>query len=70
MRIKATRDPLEARRTEYPQLGDQMDAMLALAEALEKQGIQLPQKTKDWISTCNRIKKKYPVKTPRLKELP
>lgn len=70
MRIKATRDPLQARSTEYPQLGDQIDALLALAEALEQQGITLPQKTKDWISACNRVKKKYPVKTPRLKELP
>jgi hypothetical protein len=68
MRIKLSRDARGARHAEYPPVGDQIDAIMALAKALEAQGIKLPEKTKDWISKCEQVKKKYPIRKTKLVE--
>lgn len=50
----------ERRRREYPDIGDQLDAVYKLARKLREQGHQLPPETEQWIDHCQEVKTKYP----------
>lgn len=52
--------PLRAR--EYPGMGDQLDAVFKLAQALRDQGTVLPDDVLAWVDQCERVKAKYPKK--------
>lgn len=53
-------DHAERRRREYPDIGDQLDAVYKLARKLREQGHQLPPETEQWIDHCQEVKTKYP----------
>lgn len=55
MKITHLRDYREARRSEYPEIGDQLDAIW---DALR--GQKLPNETKDVLDKIDAIKSKYP----------
>ena len=61
MKIKHLRDYAEARREEYPGIGDQLDAIWA---ALKTQN--LPKETRDMLDRVEAAKRKYP--KPKTKE--
>ncbi len=50
----------ERRRAEYPDIGDQLDAVYKLALHLRGQGQQLPADVERWVDHCQRVKTKYP----------
>ena len=52
-------DYKQSRVEAYPELGDQLDAIMKGLEAYSK-GESLPQDTLDWIDTCRTIKQTYP----------
>lgn len=47
------------RRKEYPDYGEQLDAIYKMALALKEQGIELPVDTVNWIERCKAVKDKY-----------
>jgi len=47
----------------YPPVGEQMDAILKLVQALYAQGIKLPDETRAWMEKCEAVKQRY-VKKP------
>lgn len=51
------RDYAEARRTEYPEIGEQLDAIL---KALEFSGLNLPPETSAMLARVNGVKAKFP----------
>jgi len=53
------------RAAAYPALGDQLDAVLKLAQALHQKGIELPDETRAWIEKCEEVKQRYPKPTSR-----
>lgn len=48
------------RESAYPPVGDQLDAVFKLAQALRDQGIVLPAQVLSWVDRCERVKLKYP----------
>lgn len=56
MKLRHDIDVAAKRKDEYPPIGDQLDAMVALAEALRAQGFEVPAKTQAWIDACNQVK--------------
>lgn len=58
MKIHTKRDYRELRRVQYPALGDQLDAVLALAEHLRDSGHALPEKTLRWLDACLDVKRR------------
>lgn len=58
--IKFRRPHKEARRAAYPDIGDQLDAIMKMAESLSLKGAKLPQETMDWIERCKAVKTKHP----------
>lgn len=60
MKIQHHRPHSTARQSAYPDIGDQLDAVLDMAKALKAQGITLPQKTLDWIAQCESVKARHP----------
>lgn len=63
MRVRHLRDYAEARRSEYPSIGDQLDA---LWKTLSTQN--LPKETRDLLDRIEATKRKYP--KPITKEAP
>ena len=53
--------PLRAKA--YPDVGDQLDTVMKLADALRAQGIWLPQEVHEWIDQCKAVKNKYKKRT-------
>lgn len=47
------------REQAYPAFGEQLDALMKLAVALQEQGFQLPEDTVNWIRDCAEVKRKY-----------
>jgi len=47
------------RRRDYPPIGEQLDAVLKMAQALQQQGIALPDETQAWIAQCQAVKQRY-----------
>jgi hypothetical protein len=56
MKIHTKGDYRAARRARYPELGEQLDAILALAEHLRASGQTLPEKTLRWLEACQDVK--------------
>ena len=56
MKIVHTRDYAEARRSEYPALGDQLDALMKHFASLP----EIPEGLGEWIDACQAVKDKYP----------
>lgn len=56
MIITHTRDYREARKAEYPDIGDQLDALVAYFSALPS----VPTELQAWVSQCQAVKAKYP----------
>lgn len=50
----------ERRRSEYPDIGDQLDAVYKLARHMQEQGQQLPPDVGEWVAQCRAVKEKYP----------
>jgi len=59
MKIRHSEPYAPLRRQAYPPVGEQLDAVLKLAQALERQGFVLPQETKDWMARCQTVKDRY-----------
>lgn len=55
MKITHRRDYREARKKEYPDVGEQLDALWEVLSTLA-----LPKKARDIVDEIDRIKKKYP----------
>lgn len=58
MKIHTKVDYRAVRKARYPELGDQLDAIVALADYLRANGHQLPQKTLLWLDACLEIKQR------------
>lgn len=56
MKIVHRRDYREARASEYPALGDQLDALMKHFSALP----EIPAELQDWVAACQAVKDKYP----------
>ena len=56
MKITHVRDYAEARRSEYPALGDQLDALMKYFAAMP----DIPADLQDWVAACQAVKEKYP----------
>jgi len=53
--------PLRAQA--YPPIGEQLDAVFKMAQALQQQGIRLPDETCAWIAQCQAVKDHYTKQT-------
>ena len=62
MKINHREDPIPHRRTNYPSVGDQLDAIYKGFLALEEQGWKLHDDTHAWLRTISAIKATFPVK--------
>ena len=58
MKIHTKADYRMVRKARYPDVGDQLDAIVALADYLRANGHQLPGKTQLWLDSCLDIKKR------------
>jgi hypothetical protein len=56
MKIHTNVDYRAARKDLYPDLGDQLDALLALVIQLRDDGVSLPEKTSLWVKACLDVK--------------
>lgn len=56
MKIVHRRDYREARSSEYPPLGDQLDALMKHFSALP----EIPAELQEWVAACQAVKEKYP----------
>ncbi|VEI25184.1 Uncharacterised protein [Bordetella bronchiseptica] len=59
-KISYRASPAERRARAYPPIGDQLDAVMKLAAALQAAGMQLPDDVTRWVEQCQAIKRKYP----------
>lgn len=59
MKIHHVDDYRKRRKAEYPSTGEQLDAVMKLADALQEQGVSLPEETRQWIENCKEVKAKY-----------
>lgn len=59
MKIKHSTPYGPLRAGAYPKVGDQLAAIVALAQALREQGLVLPQETLDWLDKCQAVKDRY-----------
>ena len=56
MKIRHVRDYAEARREDYPALGDQLDALMKHFSSLP----EIPADLQDWVAACQAVKDKFP----------
>lgn len=56
MKLTASKDYKEERRKAYMDIGEQLDAILAVATLLKENGLALPEKAEIWIKHCNDVK--------------
>lgn len=56
MKIKHKEDYRPLRQGRYPEIGDQLDAIYKGFVSIQKQGIQLPQETLDWMAKIKEVK--------------
>lgn len=59
MKIRHSEPYTHLRQKAYPAFGEQLDAVMKLAEALQQQGFELPAATVNWIEQCKAVKSKY-----------
>jgi len=64
MKIRHHEPYAPLRRRAYPSVGEQLDAVLKMAQALQEQGIALPDETQAWIAQCQAVKQRYVKKIP------
>lgn len=48
------------RKAAYPDIGDQLDAIMKLAQHLQGSGVTLPSEVQQWVSACQAVKDRYP----------
>lgn len=48
------------REREYPKIGDQVDAIMKLANHLRQQGADLPTEVCEWVDKCLEVKRRHP----------
>ena len=56
MKIKHKEDCRPLRQGRYPNIGDQLDAIYKGFESIQKQGIELPKETLDWLAEIKEVK--------------
>lgn len=54
------KDATAARRKSYPDIGDQLDAIMKGFAHLRENGVALPPDVEAWIGQCQEIKKRFP----------
>ncbi len=59
-KIRHDPDPRPLRAAAYPSIGDQLDAVMQLADFLLHDGNELPPKVVEWINNCKAVKAKVP----------
>lgn len=59
MKIHHSEPYAPLRQQAYPEIGEQLDALLKLAVSLQESGIDLPEDTVKWIEDCTEVKRKY-----------
>ena len=59
MIIEHNEDYAPIRRKEYPDIGEQLDAIYKGFSALKEQGIELPKETVEWLETIGNIKSNF-----------
>lgn len=64
MKVKVHVTFAEARAKTYPDVGDQLDAIMKLAVHLDQMELDLPASVREWIAKCQEIKRKYPKPDP------
>jgi len=64
MKIRHSEPYAPLRAQAYPSVGEQLDAVVKMAQALQRQGIELPEETQAWIAQCQAIKQRYAKITP------
>ena len=55
-----TNNHAERRRKEYPEIGDQLDAIYKLAVHLQEEGVELPESVLEWMRCCRKVKDNFP----------
>lgn len=60
-RINLRSTARERRARAYMPIGDQLDALMKLAQCLEDAGITLPDQVKDWVGNCQKVKDDNPL---------
>jgi len=60
LKINHAEDYRAMRQKAYPPIGDQLDAVMKLANVLGAYGIALPLETREWIEACQKVKDQYP----------
>lgn len=53
-------DFVDRRRREYPEIGEQLDAIFKLVYSLQLQGQKFPPDVEQWVAQCLAVKEKYP----------
>jgi len=59
-KVRIDIDVAPLRRAAYPGIGDQLDAMMKLADHMRSQGQQLPEDVCKWVDDCKAVKRRYP----------
>lgn len=59
-RVRHTADYAAKRRAEYPQVGDQLDQVWKVIEALKSRGTQLPAEADAMLGSIQATKARYP----------
>jgi len=59
MKIRHSEPYGNLRSQEYPPVGEQLDALMKMAQSLQQQGVTLPEATQAWIAQCQAIKSRY-----------
>ena len=60
MKIRHREPHGHRRQAAYPSVGDQLDAIYKLAQALQDQGVSLPDDVHSWIAQCAEVKRRFP----------
>ena len=59
-RFRVGGDPKRRRSSEYPPVGDQLDAISKGFRALQQQGFFIPAETMAWVEHCEAVKARLP----------
>jgi hypothetical protein len=59
LKIQHKEDYRVLRSKKYPNIGNQLDAILKLTISLKEQGFTIPLETQDWLNQCLLIKSTY-----------
>lgn len=64
MKIKHTEPYAPLRARAYPEVGEQLDAIVKMAAALKEQGFEMPSETIAWLNKCQAVKSKFSKRAP------